>query len=378
MAFSPIARQLENLTIMEADSSMDHDGGPNKKRKGTSSTRGTQGTGGFGNKQVGVKDGYGKRIKEMEIFNPWNKGGQKVYHTVKTIKYLDFNFDVNQNPFIIPYQTVGYWFSMWDQTGITENRSIINYRGLANIARGMAFIEGRIKWEVYTVTRQRLLQQGATNTLTWDFETSQNLFFAKADRQAESYLLNSAANTGPLSQHTQNTRLFNPNNDTYTKEEIPQRLEKEITIRMPQLEHNYMYRAQQMNPTEFRTLIPGAQGIPSTVTQTTTLQRELVNQDKTLAVNGQTQVNNTFMQPRVSYPRYHLGQPEIPDETGMMKFRYQVRQTTELDVIFYLYPDFNDQNTNAYSERQVIDLPAVATNASTSTSVFCLPYEIQT
>ena len=59
-------------------------------------------------------------------------------------------------------------------------------------------------------------------------------------------------------------------------------------------------------------------------------------------INDDTNVYGTsVMQPHVCYPSIRLAQPRVPDETGVMKFRYQVRLTTQLELLMHLLDDFD-------------------------------------
>lgn len=300
-------------------------------------------------------------------------GNHTIYHVVKTQKYLDFNFVSDQNPYIIPYQTVGFWGSMWDQTNIGDNNSINIMKALNNVALGVTWIKGEITFEVYAVTRQRLLT-GTTNQTTWDFETSQNMFIADADREPENYNLASAAATGPLAQHTTQTLLFNPNNDRYTKYELPQRNQYTREINFQKLHNNYMWRTLDISAeSNFRSLIPMSEGVYTT-TSANVRQTEFTDETTAYATSGVT-TRQTLFRDRTSYPRMHVAQPQVPDETGYMKFRYTVRMSTKLHLNYHMYPDYGSHKNLQYMHRQTMPLPQVT---STNGIVTCMPYEINT
>lgn len=356
---------------MADSTSMDHDGehrGTKRKREAGGSGQGI----GKGNSNS-VKEGYGPNIQEMIPRNIFNKGNQNVYHIVKQQKYLDFNYVSNQNPYIIPYQTAGFWASMWDQTDIANNNSINIMKALNNIAVGVSWIKGEITFEVYAVTRQRLLT-GTTNQTTWDFETSQNMFIADADREPENFNLASAAATGPLAQQTTQTQLFNANNDRYTKYELPQRNKYTREIDFQQLTNNYMWKTVDISATtNFRKLIPMSEGVYTT-SNATSYMTELTEQKEAWAGSGKT-TEATVFRNRTSYPRMHVAQPQVPDETGNMKFRYQVRMSTKLHLNYHLYPDYMSSTSIEYLKRQTLELPQVT---ATGGVVTCMPYEMKT
>ena len=321
----------------------------------------------------------------LQVRNIFNKGQHAVFHTVKTQKYITLDFVQNQNPIIIPYQFAGFWGSMYDQNGISNNRSIQNMKILNSMSWGVEWLNGTIDVEVYAVTRQRLIQQGATNYLTFDFETSQNLFIAEADRNYEGIDINNVAQLGPNVQHTSTTLAFDENNDTYTKEEIPQRMIWSKTIHFPHLQHNYAWKPIDMSDVaNVATLIPGGQGQTQKVTSdqnwNISKQHELIQETTTLGAGGATIIQKDMMQPRVSYPRLHFAQPLVTDETGIMKFQYKIRFTTELNLKFHLNPDFTNGGVEVMLERQRFTLP-VGSPAAESTNIatcICMPYTIPT
>lgn len=358
---------------MADSTSMDHDGEQRGTKRKRDAGAGGSGAGiGKGTSNY-VKEGYGPNMSEMVPRNIMNKGNHTVYHVVKQQKLLDFNYVSNQNPYIIPYQTAGFWASMWDQTDIGSNNTINIMKALNSVSVGVTWIKGEITFEVYAVTRQRLLT-GTTNQTTWDFETSQNMFIADADREPENYNLATAAATGPLAQQTTQTLLFNANNDRYTKYELPQRNQYTREYDFQQLTNNYMWKPTDISAAaNFRRLIPMSEGVYTT-TAATTKMAELTEQKSAWATSGKTTEASLFRN-RTSYPRMHLAQPQVPDETGYMKFRYQVRMSTKLHLVFHLYPDYSTSTNLEYMGRQVLELPEVT---ATGGVVTCMPYEIKT
>ncbi|ADV74759.1 capsid protein [Mosquito densovirus BR/07] len=358
---------------MADSTTMDHDGEQRGTKRKRDAGAGGSGAGiGKGTSNY-VKEGYGPNMSEMIPRNIMNKGNHTVYHVVKQQKYLDFNYVSNQNPYIIPYQTAGFWASMWDQTDIESNNTINIMKALNSVSVGVTWIKGEITFEVYAVTRQRLLT-GTTNQTTWDFETSQNMFIADADREPENFNLATAAATGPLAQQTTQTLLFNANNDRYTKYELPQRNQYTREYDFQQLTNNYMWKPTDISDAaNFRRLIPMSEGVYTT-TAATTKMAELTQQKSAYATSGKTTEASLFRN-RTSYPRMHLAQPQIPDETGYMKFRYQVRMSTKLHLVFHLYPDYSTSTNVEYMGRQVLELPEVT---KTGGVVTCMPYEIKT
>lgn len=279
----------------------------------------------------------------------------------------------------------GFWASMANQSGVPDNQSIQTMKLLNKMAWGVEWLEGTIETEVYTVTRERLIQQGTTNYKTFDFETSQNLFFASADRQLEKINITNINQLNPNTQHTNNTQIFDPDNDTYTKQEIPQRMKHTYHVQFPHLNHNNIYRPVDISDVaNVAYLIPGAQGQiqQSTATGnnwTINNQTQLLQEKATSNLTEITQ--NSVMQPRVSYPRIHYGQPLVEDETGIMKFRYKIRFSTELKLNFHINPDYRRATKDdSVFNRQLFDLPKSVGTAAPGgmlATCVCMPYEMQ-
>jgi hypothetical protein len=224
----------------------DYDGEPTGKRRkraaGQGGTGASQGNGGYSNRNTGIKEGYGN-VGPMTIRNIFNKGGQIIKHTIKWQKYLDYDFTSNQNMFIIPYQCLAFWTAGWSQPGSGTNNNIKTANGLLAISTGITPLQSTLTVEVFAVTRQRLLQQGTTNTTTYDFETSQNLFVVLADRTSETFRLTAIGDTSPTTLRTNLSETFNNIEDDMTKiAEIPQKNCWEHTWTCPTLDHGGVER----------------------------------------------------------------------------------------------------------------------------------------
>lgn len=334
----------------------------------------------------------------LQVFNPWKKN-QVVPHTITTCRYYQLDYTANQNPIVIPYHVGVFWTgaNAVDLRPSTRNGSLQKYSQLNAISWGVEWLMGEIEIEVFAVTRQRLIQTGSTNYLTYDFETGQNLFFATADRQVEAYQVTQyGGNCTPLGAiRTTQTNLFSSTEDDYTKEEIPMKFKKIYKVHFPTLSHETIYKPIDINNARnYRFLIPGAQGTSST-SHGGGIPSNAFNYLNNTNFLNQTNTANTIygnigiqqMQPQGSYPRIHLAQPEIADETGMMKFRFPVRVTTRLHLNMHLIPDYLQTltGTNSYTasqmlQRQVLDLPNVQNdiqNASTGYTVYCFPYRFK-
>lgn len=80
------------------------------------------------------------------------------------------------------------------------------------------------------------------------------------------------------------------------------------------------------------------------------------------------------MQPTVVYPCMLLGQPEVPDETGKMKFRYQIRFTTRIHHRFHIQPEINEGIMTDFLHRQVISPPIVSGTTAIDYYIYAKPY----
>lgn len=206
---------------------------------------------------------------------------------------------------------------------------------------------------MFAVTRQRLLQQGSTNTTTYNFETSENLYILLADRDLEAYTLTDIQSCGPLAAHIPISTGFNSMEDSYTKiAEIPHKMMWSKKFPWPRLHHGYMWRLpiDIQNPDSFNVLMPGAQGEINVNDNNRLTQQEEILTSQLYSLGEVVYTSNTI-QPRVSYPRMHMAQPKIPDETGIMKFRYAIRMSAETHLLFHLIPDHVRNSSRSFSLR---------------------------
>jgi len=143
---------------------------------------------------------------------------------------------------------------------------------------------------------------------------------------------------------------FNSMEDSYTKlAEIPQKMMWSKTFPWPQLRHGYMWKIPVPvdNIASYNLLMPGAQGETQVNIKNNVSQQEELLTKKLQSISETTYMANTI-QPRVSYPRLHIAQPKIPDETGIMKFRYAIRMSAETRLRFHLYPDHTRNSNKAF------------------------------
>lgn len=297
----------------------------------------------------------------MTIHNIFNTGSQRINFVVKRQEYVKYDFTTDVNPCILAYQALGWWFPR------VTSRNRANYDGLCDISWGVMYHRGEIEIEVYGVTRERLLQGSSTNYKTYDFETSQNLFLTTLDRDPDSYTIDQSlwANGKIGFDRTRwNGTPFDPDQDFYTREEIAQRTKKTVDIHFTPLTNNYVWRVHKsadmmtrvdtaQNTTINIAGIPGPQGNnPYGINANRTTQNS-----ELLQRTGDIQYNQAMMWNRATYPIKMLHPPNIQDETGTMKWIYEVRMSTKLHCTFMVWPDYTDNYVDDMLARQQWEIP---------------------
>ena len=121
---------------------------------------------------------------------------------------------------------------------------------------------GPITIEVISCTRKRLIQTGTTNTHTYDFETSQGLYFCTSKRAAIPLPLASEKDTGPYKVDSLPIEyVWGADWDHWDREIIPQGYKKTYKIHFPRLQHNKFWRsANWSDKVNWFYMVPGAQG----------------------------------------------------------------------------------------------------------------------
>jgi len=88
----------------------------------------------------------------------------------------------------------------------------------------------------------------------------------------------------------------------------------------------------------------------------------------------------------------NLTHPWVPDETGFMKFKYNIRMSAETHVRLHLYPDYSNPvppliteddmvvTTPQFWRRQTMELPILNTRnpKMKNVAIPCLPFELNT
>lgn len=340
----------------------------NIKKQKTNST-----TLGYGQQRNPEEEGYSLRnnITPLYSHNYLSRSNlTTVIYTLKNKQWIDFNCCENgQKASIIPYKNMQFW------TNEKTNQTIFN--GLMKLSTGWEILSANINIENHSICRQRLITQGSTTVLTYDFETSQNLIIGHLTHGV--YLHKPSINTTKeqIRKPIQTELEFFTDYDEFTYEEIPQKhiwhynvptsklnkqgllINTEETININHLipgETNYISQLNSDNTTKF-----------STITNQTYLYDQIHNQEQ-----AQIQVTRT-----ADYPQQHgifIGQPRVADETGYMKFRYQIQLETALTCKFHLEPDNNPTIVDSIiNNAQHIKLPTTQTSAPNATTLI-IPY----
>lgn len=209
---------------------------------------------GVGTTGGAITDGYGTKIFPMYARNIFNQMGYTIPWTLKRSHFVDLDYTATVNPIILHYQALEFWVPIPDQ----RNWKI--FCDIGRSCRGFELHRGKIFVEVWSITRQRLLQGGTTNYNTFDFETSQNLIISRADRRFLNwqYPADSPGVTNVIKPRMASIRLdfdktFDERIDyAFTREELPQRHLKVIDVNFPPLRHNYIW--DQTNLIEGKTV----------------------------------------------------------------------------------------------------------------------------
>jgi len=194
----------------------------------------------------------------------------KVNYIIKTRKYIDFNCcDTDQKAHIIPYRNLQWWIDKSTQNWKT-------WVGIQAIAYGFEIKKANFCIENHTVCRQRLIQQGQTNVLTYDFETSQNLIIGHR-RNTWTYDTQpiESTSTVPTTRKTEE-EFFNDITDNWTYEEVPQKHKWEwnVPIQKPH-QHGILYKPlSNITP---KHLLPGNNGLYIQQQQGQTQQIQMSN-----------------------------------------------------------------------------------------------------
>nr|QTE04068.1 MAG: VP [Phylloscopus proregulus Brevihamaparvovirus] len=345
--------------------------------------------------EEGVKQGVGN-IVPIPKDNIWNKGNLCYPYKLKQRYFVDLDFSglLEFQGFVVPYQTIPFWFNRFDDTSYATKQNYAIWNALEGQAWGMDWNHGSIKIDVISCTRQRLLQTGTTNTLTWDFETSQNLIIAECTRTPLVYNVAVADLSGQQFNintcKTRDSTYWNDGMDMTDVTEVPQRMRWEKHINFAKLGHGNVWepiQAAVTNNTKNK-MIPGRTQFASAGGTVTTRGNyakltNITHQESTGSTAAKV-VNDSFVEPK-HYPGLVIHQPHIPDETGFMKFRYQVRVETELDVNFHMFPEgFVNSTPGSISQsvqrgvvaRYIMPYETFAPIADTSYNVICVPYNL--
>ena len=162
MSRYPTTNSTANKRPAEADST-------SSKKAATESTNLMSGS----YRQNEEEEGYSlqNNIHHIQSHNPFTRGQTTtVIYTLKNRQFIDFNCCTNgQKPWLLPYKQIKFWI---------PEKSTQNYKNwytLMSISHGWNILNLNLKIDNHSITRQRIITQGSTTVVTYDFETSQNL-----------------------------------------------------------------------------------------------------------------------------------------------------------------------------------------------------------
>lgn len=145
-------------------------------------------------------------------------------------------------------------------------------------------------------------------------------------------------------------------NDTCLKYEVPQRHKYTFKVNFEKQlsKQTHWSPIDITDAANYTYLIPGAQCTETVDGVAITKQRQYTRLENK---NGSIQWSKDIFQNMQSWPMLTVGQPKVPDETGYMKFRFQIRMSVRLHVLFHLLPQWANNTLMTCIERQVVDLP---------------------
>jgi hypothetical protein len=289
---------------------------------------------------------------------------------------------------------------MYDPDDNQWNASILKYNHITPSVLGDTWLKGTITIEVFGCTRQRLIQTGSTNTHTYDFETSQGLYFCTSTRAAIPLPLTKHTETGPFKVDTLPINyIWGDNWDHWKKELIPQGYKKTYTVTFPRLPYDHMWRPRDWSSKDnYNYLIPGAQGITKTLDKDKKIGQQTYNnmtfiQEENFTHPGgdkgdesYTYTNTACFQPQVAWPCIAISQPFIPEETGYMKFKFSCRLTTQLQILRHLVGDLDAYNnskttpstSNLIQGVHAYNLPYIKSVEDGKTGYYMMPFKYHT
>lgn len=207
----------------------------------------------------------------------------------------DLSFLENQNPYIIPYQTIGWWFDQGEQDNKEWNTSFQKFTAINQQALGATWLKGTVTVEVFSVTRERLIQTGSTNYKTYDFETSQGLYWVTHSRGVLLQKLASEKDTKMSQDDITNADIWHTNLDHWEKECIPQNFKKTYTIHMPRIGRGKVYRTTDYtDPKNWPYLLPGAQNTTKVLNKDSTKGCRILNNTENLSLESYTTPQDEF------------------------------------------------------------------------------------
>jgi hypothetical protein len=297
------------------------------------------------------QDGYGKNMHPTTSVHisawPTTVNGKLIRTTWCD---LDFSSSDEKKPIYVPYSAFHFW------TGPdfkTSNNSLTNYMNCHPAAVGAKYHRFKFTITNQATTRKRLLTQGTTNTITHDFETSQNLLLIWDNIRTRHIDVSNDEITKP--PWVKGPDDMQSGDCPWKIEELATGHTKTIVFTPDHPPHPNFFEPISLDTTSPHAgkLIPGRQ-------RTSTLSYDTcINQEKFIA---SFDYKHTSIEPRCNRPAFFLDQPHILAESGIMKFIYRVFLTFEVDYTLYLRSyELQDKNY----QRLIVPLSQARANDKT-------------
>ncbi|KAJ8891357.1 hypothetical protein PR048_010873 [Dryococelus australis] len=295
-----------------------------KKKNVDSSSDGTPTSAGQTAQQG--QDGYGYNMHETVPSNYFSRVQQVIHGSLPLSYWWDADFSQDPRVIIIPYRSLGFWTGTF---GLKPTDELHNYpKAFADLMNMSTLIQiHALKFSIHNqaTTRQRLLTQGSTSTTTWDFESSQNLIIGKADRTSMELTISELEVRPPFRRTPMDIMANYDTQDPLTYEELAVGHTKEFNIPFNNMPH-IIPDNQKKRSLFWQGCIPGASG-------TTWMINDKQNYSETWDLLNKGAIRSNF-----TFPAIFLSAPEIPAESGAMKFRFRLRVQTLMDYTLVTEP----------------------------------------
>lgn len=98
--------------------------------------------------------------------------GQIIPFIIRWQKVMTIDFTNYILPTVIPYHLLSFWTGVWDPPTLHNLQA---FQSLLDISVGFVFDYSDLNIELFSITRQRILQHASTTVMIYDFEDGQYL-----------------------------------------------------------------------------------------------------------------------------------------------------------------------------------------------------------